>query len=391
MEKLPLADLSPVAGERLPAPTPKKETIDILAAAERVAAQTVTAKKSLPPHVTARVDGLANTGLQDGATYLVTATSLPGDAPPPAPKKNEAVRVATGGPLPAGCAGVVPVEHTEPAGGQAEPAGDQVRVIQAMNVPAIPTGGQIAKGKELIRQGAPVRAHQAGWLADLGETRIEVYTRPQVAILATGSELTDAGDTVNGNAVRLAMAVQKAGGVALVLPPAPDEAEAIATAILSTDAPLILTTGGTARGVRDVTGKAIEQAGFKLILDGLNARPGQSLRLGINKNQILLSLPGMPGGLPSLCALLVTPLVHRLAGKTDWEPAWFTAELAAPHDEHRPMPLLANAELRVTPDGLRATVVPSVANGFVVLPKGREALAAGTALAALCTDVPLPG
>ena len=56
-------------------------------------------------------------------------------------------------------------------------------------------GSDIARGETLLRRGTEIGAREIGMLAACGLDRIEVVRRPKVAVLSTGDELVEPGQT----------------------------------------------------------------------------------------------------------------------------------------------------------------------------------------------------
>src|SRR5690606_26691764 len=109
----------------------------------------------------------------------------------------------------------------------------------------------------------------AGLLAACGAGKLEVGQRPRIALLATGSELREAGGKLapgqiyESNRAMLAGAVQEAGGVANIAPLVGDSPEetraALRAALAGNDA--VVTTGGVSVGEFDFVKGAIQELG----------------------------------------------------------------------------------------------------------------------------------
>jgi molybdopterin molybdotransferase len=375
------AALTAALAEAVPGPR-APESVALPEASGRVAAADVAAPYALPAFATARVDGFAAPAPAAGRRLRVASRSLPGDVPPPPPADDEACFVMTGAPLPRGVAGVVPREQTREDAG-----GNHVRIVDPAVVPGVPPGGRVAAGELLLRAGARVGPEAIGRLAGFGRARVAVFPRPTVALLALGTELRDPvthgppGEVpahYNSNGYVLAALAREAGALPRVLPPVPDDLDRIAAALADAEADLVVTTGGTARGAHDHTGDAIARAGFTLRIDGLGVRPGQTVRVATRDRRVLVCLPGSGGAVGPLFALLVGPLLGRLAGAAEPGPRWLRAALAHPVSEPRPSAVLSHAELGCDAGAFRVRPARAPGNGYALLPEGAEPLPAGT-------------
>lgn len=391
---VPPADLGGALAEALPGPG-EPEAVTLLEAAGRVPAEDVTAPHDLPPFPTARVDGYAVAAAAPGRSLAVASRAVPGDAPPAPLNDGEACRVMTGAPLPPGAAGVVPREAAD------ETVPGRVRLGDADPVPPVAPGGRVARGAVLARAGVPLGAVDVGRLADCGLARLRAFPRPRVDLLGVGSELQTLPDRApapsgpvpphyNSNGYVLAALVRAAGGLGRLLPPAPDAVGSIAAVLAGSEAELIVTTGGTAKGDHDHTEAAAREAGFRMRIEGVAARPARTARVAVRGAQVLVCLPGSPGAVPVLFALLAGPALRRLGGVAAFAPRWRRARLAAPVPEPRPEPVLSHAVLELEEGAFRVRAARLPGNGFVLLPAGEAPLPAGTPVPVLWGEGAVP-
>jgi len=383
LRAVPAAGVATALGTLVPGPgTPEEVALD--AAPGRVCARDETAPWPLPPAPVARVDGYCLADPAPGLRCRITARSLPGGPTPAPPAGGTACFVMTGAPLPPGVEAVVPREGVTEAG-------DTVEVTDPATVPAVAAGARVAAGAVLARAGDRLDPVRVGRLADFGRARVAVFPHPTVDLLPVGSELADPAaapaptpgappPSYDSNAHVLAALVRAAGGVPRILPPVPDDPEAVAAALGSCTGNLIVATGGTARGAADHTAAAAGRAGFRLALDGLECRPGRTARILLREGRVLISLPGSPGAVAPLFALLVGPALGRLAGRSDWAPSWRTARLDGSVAEPRPTAVLSHAVLTADEGAFTARPGPAPGNGFALLPQGEQVLAAGEAV-----------
>lgn len=304
------------------------EIVDLSAALGRVLSGSVTAGGNLPPFPRSTMDGYAvraqdTFGASDAmpALFNVTGEVLMGQSPPSGVGAGEALRIATGGMLPAGCDAVVMVEQTEMLGG----------ITMALNRAVAPGENTIARGED-IRAGAEalpggqqLRPQDIGVMAALGHTRVVVAKRPRVAIFSTGDELVmpDAEPTLGQvrdiNSYLLSGWVERCGGVADRLGIVPDQADALLAALKSTAAyDCVILSGGSSAGTRDHAAACIDALGKPGVLfHGVSMRPGKPLIFGVVDGKPYLGLSGNPTSAMVGFLLFVRPLLLQMSGATD--------------------------------------------------------------------------
>jgi len=105
-------------------------------------------------------------------------------------ERGKAVKIFTGAPIPEGADTVVPVEYTETKN-------DTVYIKRSFKKGANvrSRGEDVRKGEVVLRKGHEVRGYEVGMLAFVNKSVVEVYRRPRVAILSTGDELLEVGET----------------------------------------------------------------------------------------------------------------------------------------------------------------------------------------------------
>lgn len=377
---LPLDQLEAVIRADLPTPGITHTDVPADEALGRVLASPLAAPFDLPPTTVSPVDGFTLSAPLTDHPYRIVAESVPGSEIPDPPGTDETIFVMTGGPLPHGCTGIIPRE-------QAEEQGNRVTLTGSPK-PPVPPGTRMAKGAPLAEVGTRLRPAHLARIADFGIWRVPVVARPSVNLLAIGSELGAPGtDHHDGNTPHLAALVRLAGGAPATRPPAADDISAIGAALQGCQGDLIITTGGTAKGRFDLTARAVADAGFSWVINGLAMRPGQTTRVARNDRQVLISLPGSPGAISPLFTVLVKPILTRLAGETGTA-AWWRGTLSQPYDRPRPEALLSHAEIALVDGTVRVTPVRGDGNGLVLLPRGNDPLGTDTPLPVLPTHDP---
>ncbi|WP_115685037.1 gephyrin-like molybdotransferase Glp [Corynebacterium senegalense] len=207
------------------APTPEPIRVGIADALGLMCAEEVTATRSLPGFAQAAVDGYAVRAVDVGGGVALGArggeveASLPvvGEVPagsqrPLRLQPRQAVRVATGAPLPTLADAVLPLEWTD-RGRKRVTARRAVHTGEFVRK----EGDDIQPGDVAVRSGAVLGPAQVGLLAAAGRDKVLVYPRPRVAVMSYGLELVDIGrnpglgQIYDVNSYALAAAAREAG------------------------------------------------------------------------------------------------------------------------------------------------------------------------------------
>ena len=150
-----------------------------------------------------------------------------------------------------------------------------------------------------------------------------LYRRPRVAILSSGDEIVPLegspapGQVRDANAYLTAAQVQEWGGLPRLPGIIPDDFQTLRAALAAAlaDADLLIVSGGSSVGVRDLTLAAIQDLpGAEILVHGVALRPGKPAilaALGENKATPLLGLPGHPASAAVVMEVLGRPLLAQ--------------------------------------------------------------------------------
>ncbi len=302
----------------------------------RVLAEPVRARATLPAWDNSAMDGFAvrSGDLPDPAPpdlrLPVTATSYPGAVPLDDLPAGSAVRIMTGAPLPAGFDSVVRVEHTD---GEAQPGFVTVHRTDDLGRHVRAAGQDLREGEEALPAGAVVHSGALAVLLACGRTRVAVRRRPRVGVLSSGSELAGPsrfGEVVQGRAVpdtnrgMIVAGVAEAGGVAVDLGVAADEAAAIEEKLEGLQAAdVLVATGGASMGERDLVKRVLARQGFELRFWRARIRPGSPVSFGLlphaGRSVPVFGLPGNPASAFVTFHVLAVPYLRALLGVSEPE------------------------------------------------------------------------
>jgi len=363
-----------------------------------VAAGDLAAPEEVPAFHRASMDGFAvRAGDCFGATpglpqYLEIRGEVPmGEAPEGEVGPGEAWRIATGGMLPRGADAVVMVEYTNEM-----PDGTlEVRRPVAPGENVLHPGEDVKAGEVLFPAGTRLRPQDLGLLAALGVARVWVHRRPRVAVFSSGDEIVPiiqkpaVGRVRDANAYLIADQVREGGGIPVLKGIVPDDYAALKAVLAESllEADLILISGGSSVGARDLTLKAMQDLSqAEILVHGVAIRPGKPTILADIGGKPLLGLPGHPASAAVVMQVLGRPLLQRLAGMAEERPPWggtvqarLSRNLAGATGREdfvrvrlRPDQEVLWADPVLGPSGLLSPLVKS--EGLVVIPLGVEGL-----------------
>jgi molybdopterin molybdotransferase len=265
--------------------------VPLSAAEGRVLADPADARRDVPGYARAAMDGWAvraadTFGAGDRSPEILREGE---DAVGP----GEAVRVHTGSELPDGADAVVKVERTETVAGEVEVFD---AVAEGENVG--PPGEDVEEGQRLFDAGHRLRPSDLGLLKATGVDRVQVRERPTVGVVPTGEELVqrdpDPGEVVETNGLTVSRYVEGWGGAATYRNVVTDDFQALRAAIerdLTKD--LVVTTGGSSVGERDLVPEVVDDLG-EVLVHGVALKPGHPVALGVVRDTPVLVLPGYP-------------------------------------------------------------------------------------------------
>ncbi len=320
---IPIADVLAMVERFAPVGT---ETVSVDQAFGRVLAETVSADIDLPGFARATMDGYAVAAQSTfGASeanpaYLALAGEIRmGERPAVTIGPGQAVRIATGGMLPAGADAVVMVEHTDAV----DDTTIEVHLSVAPGRNMVRADEDFARGAAVLAPGKRIRSAEAGLLAAVGRTEVRVFRRPEVAILSTGDEIVPPdrvpapGQVRDVNRYSLSALVAEAGGIARPMGIVEDRFESLRDRCLEAlSADMVMISGGSSLGVRDFTVDALNALpGAQLLVHGIAIRPGKPTHLARSGRIPVWGLPGHVDSAMVVFHAVVRPFLDRISGR----------------------------------------------------------------------------
>jgi molybdopterin molybdotransferase len=307
------------------------EEIFISSALGRVLASEIISPLDLPDFDRSTMDGYAVRSAdtfgaaESRPALLAVVGDIPmGTMPERSIGKGEAMKIATGGALPAGADAVVMFEQTQPVDATSievvKPVAPLENVIQR--------GDDIKKGVIILSPGHRIRPQDMAALAGVGITRIQVFEKPKVAIISTGNEVVPAdtepcpGQIRDTNSYNLEGLIALAGGVAVKKGIIRDEYADLKNTLgkAVNDCRVVLMTGGSSVGTADLTAKVINDSGQPgVLVHGVSIKPGKPLIVGLvdgPHGQVpVFGLPGNPAAVNICFELFAKPVIFRMTGE----------------------------------------------------------------------------
>jgi len=306
-----------------------------------------------------------------------------------------AVQVNTGSAVPEGADAVVMVEETERRD-------DSLLVYDAVaereNV--APAGEDVEASQHLFGAGHRLTPSDVALLRAAGREAVPVREQPRVSVLPTGEELVDPGDTpepgeiVETNGLLVSSLAAQWGGKPTYRDVVTDEEDALRAAVEGgLDHDVVVTTGGSSVGERDLVPDVVDDLG-EVLVHGISLKPGHPVGFGVVDGTPVVLLPGYPVSCLVTAAQLLRPALAWLAGTEPRTQPTVRATLSrklpsAPGERTFARVRFEDGHSEEGGDGTEPTASPvrtggagvmssvAFADGWVEVPESREGIQAG--------------
>lgn len=209
------------------------------------------------------------------------------------------------------------------------------------NINVRPCGSTIHRGELVGRKGRKLRSFDLACLAMGGVTEVEVYKKPRVAFLPTGTELVPLGTEVtrgkniDSNSVLVKNMLLEMGAEPVLFPITGDNREKLA-AILEqalSQADVVILSGGSSKGEEDFNARILEERGAALF-HWVAAAPGKPMCVAVIDNKPVINVPGPPVamfyGMDWCIRAIVNRLLHLPMPQRQTITGILTEEIKAP-------------------------------------------------------------
>jgi len=283
------------------------EIISIDNAAGRILAEDLYSSEDIPPFNRSSMDGYA---VKAKDTFGVSETeAIPFDLKgevlmgyeidfPPL-QTGEAIRIWTGGELPPGSDAVVMEEYTRKI---------DKKTIEIFK-PVAPFENVVTQGEDIKKElcvfhsGRRLNPYDTGILAGLGLCNIAVTKKPKVAKKNSGDEIVTKEEKnikrgkirdVNTKTLSNLLINFQCEPIQMgIVPDDFDEIKKLSMKSIEMGTDVVMVSGGSSIGMRDLTVKVFESIkGSEILAHGIEIRPGKPTILGRIGNIALVGLPG---------------------------------------------------------------------------------------------------
>lgn len=278
-----------------------QETVSIDDASGRVLAEDIVADRDYPPFNRAAMDGYAiryEDWVNGVRQYVVLETILAGQ---PASTKLEtgfAYKIMTGAAVPLPANAVIRVED-------AVVSEERVTLTAPTMKPYLNIarrGEDLIAGNTIIDKYTRLGAQAISILAVVGRERLRVQKLPSVAVVTTGDEVVEVGQSIlpyqirNSNAYLIRSMLRDNGIIPASVVHVRDHKEMIVAALedaLRSD--VVIVNGGVSAGDADYVPQLLESLGVEKLFHKVAIRPGKPVWVGKKQNGgLVFALPGNP-------------------------------------------------------------------------------------------------
>ncbi|KAK4022631.1 hypothetical protein OUZ56_008088 [Daphnia magna] len=321
------------------------ETIDYMGGVGRVLASDIFSRDPLPPFPASMKDGyavIASDGL--GVRQVIGASIAGSQLAEVKIHSGYCARISTGAPLPPGADSVIMVEETKlisaSEDGQEELQVEIMAEVQrGQEIRSI--GCDIKEGDLVLERGTVLTPTDVGILATVGQTEVEVYALPIVAVLSTGNELQESKTDLQSGRIRdsnrpaLLTFLKQQGFPTVDAGIAEDHPESLHQRINAAfeKADVLVSTGGVSMGEMDLLRHILVSRFNAVIHFGrVDMKPGKPTTFAScqhdGKTKLIFALPGNPVSAIVTCHLFVIPACKKMSGHGRHLPIRVRAELS---------------------------------------------------------------
>lgn len=287
----------------------KTEKIKTKNSQNRVAAKAVYAERSAPDFYASAMDGIA---------VKADKTDYASEREPVILKKGKDFEyVDTGDSIPQGFNAVIKIEEIEKISEQ------EIEVIKSVpvwhNIRSI--GESVIKEQLILPTNTKIGVFDIGAMLEAGVTEVEVYKKPKVGIIPTGSELVNPeseikkGQLIDFNSTMLKLSAENWGSRVINYGIVKDDYEKIKENIIEANKnnDLTIIIAGSSAGREDFTLSILQKLG-EVLVHGIEIMPGKPLIIAEVNGKPVIGIPGYPLSALLDFNLFVKPLIKSFYG-----------------------------------------------------------------------------
>jgi molybdopterin molybdotransferase len=296
------------------------ESVPLKKAYGRILAKSIKSNTNIPNYKNSAMDGYAvNFIKQKNNKYIFDCVgeSFAGHPYRKKIKKNQAIKVMTGGMVPNSCNAVIMKELVKVDN---EKIIVNSIIVENQNI-RFP-GEDILKNQTVLHKGKEIDEIDIGILASLGQANIIVYSKPLIGYFSTGDELISVTQKIkksqvyDSNRYLLHGLLQKypikIKDYGVVKDNLADVEKKLKKA--SNECDLLITTGGVSVGDADFVKNALDKIG-KVDFWKIAVKPGRPLAFGNINKCMFFGLPGNPVSVVVTFNLFVQTAIRKITGQ----------------------------------------------------------------------------
>lgn len=371
--------------------TPDTQTVTLDSLTGRVLAEDIYSPEDVPSFDRSTVDGYAVIARDTfGSSETMPCQSenkgeiLMGQLADRGITTGQCMRISTGGMLPECADSAVMVENTE------ELLDGMTLIYKAVSPYENVTrkGDDVKTGQLVLPAGTVLSSKHIGILAALGITRVQCLKRLTVGIISSGDEVVPVSERAEYGKVRdvnshiLSALFSENGCEVRSYGIVEDSYERLReiTEKASGECDIILLSGGSSAGARDMTVRVIGDLG-EVFVHGIAMKPGKPTIIGRIGKKAVFGLPGHPAAAYFTALRFALPLARKISGygdKTQSVTAVTASNISSNHgrEEFIPVRLEDGAAYPIfSKSGVISLLCQ--ADGYIVIGRNREGLKKG--------------
>lgn len=300
------------------------EEVSLLDSLNRILAEDIYADTDLPPFDNSAMDGYAVKFNPSRKQWKIIEEISAGNYKQITLDDESAVLIMTGGKLPVNASAVIPVEDVIIENGFVKLAeGKSIKENQHIRR----KGEDLSEGVLALKKNQLITSNKISLLGACGKSKVKVYRKLKIGVLATGEELVDidyriSDDKIRGtNLYSLIAAVNEFKMEAVNFGFVKDDKEKIKVKLveaLESEIDILLTTGGVSVGKYDYLKELFTELEIEIKFRKVNIKPGKPLVFGVfnkeNKIQLVFGLPGNPVSSYVNFLIFIKPAIQNLYG-----------------------------------------------------------------------------
>ena len=296
--------------------SPDTEEVVLMDSLGRVLGQDIVSGISMPPFDKSAMDGYAVVSNDDSKKFEIMEVIAAGNVPQKVVGKGQCSKIMTGAMLPPGADRVIKKEVTE------EKDGSMYLTGEDKNLNICYLGEDVKPGDVVLKRGHLIRPPEVGIIASMGLSALQVYKKPRVGIITTGSEIVmpgrklSKGQINNSNAYSISDQVIQTGAEVTFAGIVGDDKTNIKEKIseLLVKCHMVLISGGVSVGDYDFVPGILKDLSIKLHFDKVAIQPGKPTVFGTRGDTLVFGLPGNPVSTFTIFEVFVKPVLYRLMG-----------------------------------------------------------------------------